>query len=60
MLFRSPSKELMQQVSAYAPHDPLWSWMKALPQLIQLYLSRWHIQWTGEVTKTTPWWFSSD
>ena len=25
--------------------------MKALPQLIQLYLSRWHIQWTGESLK---------
>jgi hypothetical protein len=51
MLFPSPSKELMQQVSAYAPRDPLSSWMKALPQLIQLYLSRWHIRWTGESLK---------
>jgi len=41
----------MQQVSAYAPRDPLSSWMKALPQLIQLYLSRWHIRWTGESLK---------
>jgi len=47
----SPSKELIQQVSASAPRDPLRSWMKALPQLIQLYLSRWHIQWTGESLK---------
>src|ERR1700722_8263761 len=39
--FPSPSKELMQQVSAYAPRDPWSSWMKGLPQLIQLYLSRW-------------------
>jgi hypothetical protein len=51
MLFPSPSKELMQQVIAYAPGDPLSSWMKALPQLIQLYLSRWHIRWTGESLK---------
>jgi streptomycin 6-kinase len=51
MLFPSPSKELMQQVSAYAPRDPLSSWIKALPQLIQLYLNRWHIRWTGESLK---------
>jgi hypothetical protein len=47
----SPSKELIQQVSASAPGDPLRSWMKTLPQLVQLYLSRWHIQWTGESLK---------
>jgi streptomycin 6-kinase len=42
---------LLQQARADAPRGKLWTWMQALPQMIQQCLSRWRIKWTGESLK---------
>ena len=51
MIFPPPSRALLQQARADAPRGKRWTWMQALPQMIQQCLSRWQIKWTGESLK---------
>lgn len=51
MRFPPPSRTLIQQACADAPRGTLWTWIQALPQMIERCFSRWQIEWTEESLK---------